>query len=53
MTLALILVVIVLTLAASAIFYAWHMTGTLILKTVVAAVGFLILFITLALAGLL
>ena len=39
--------IILLTLALSIVFYATHMAGTLTVKTLVAASGFALLFITL------
>jgi len=53
MTATTIIVIIVLALALAAIFYAWHMAGTLILKTAIVFVALLAVFITLALGGLL
>ncbi len=50
-TLVAIIVVIVLTLAATTVFYAWHRPGPLVAKTAIAAVGFLVLFLTLWLTG--
>jgi hypothetical protein len=53
MSLTLILIILVLALAATTVFYAAHRPGPLLIKTVIAGVGFLVLFITLAIAGVL
>ena len=46
-----ILIVLLLVLGATAVFFASHYPGTLVAKTGIAAIGFLIIFIAVALTG--
>jgi len=51
MSALLILIIILLTLGATAVFYAAHRPGPLVIDTAIAAVGFLIIFIAVAFTG--
>lgn len=47
----LILIIILLTLGATAVFYAGHRPGPLVVDTAIAAAGFLVIFIAVAFTG--
>jgi len=47
----LILIIILLTLGATAVFYAARRPGPIVVQTAIAAVGFLVIFIAVAFTG--
>ena len=47
MTAQILIAIILVTIALTAVFYAAHATGTLLMRTAIAGIGFLVLTITL------